>query len=104
MKVWGPILICSLLKKKGKKPFDLGCKEVRVEVVLEDMGVKKNSPRTWVVRKYSSTRPWTKLWRKCLQTRGSCWGRSIEFKLVAKAWAHKKISPTSFPNHMLESA
>ncbi len=76
---------------------------MRVEV-LEDMDVKENGHRTWVAWKYFSTRPWTKLWKKCLRTKESCWGRSIEFKLVAKAWAHKKISPISFPNRLLESA
>ncbi len=62
---------------------------MRVEV-LEDMDVKENGHKTWVAWKYSSTRPWIKLWKKCLRTKGSCWGRSIELKLVAKAWAHKK--------------
>ncbi len=76
---------------------------MRVEV-LEDMDVRKNGHRTWVAWEYSSTRPWTKLWKKCLKAKVSCWGKSTELKLVAKAWAHKKSSPTSFPNRLLESA
>jgi hypothetical protein len=36
--------------------------------------------------------------------RGSCWGRGTEFQLAAKAWVHKKIPPTRFPNCMLENA
>jgi hypothetical protein len=44
-----------------------------------------------VVQEYSLTRPSTKLKKRYLWVRRSCWVRSIELKFVVKAWAYKKI-------------
>ncbi len=37
METWGPRLICNILGNKVK-PFNLGCKVKRAEVVLENVG------------------------------------------------------------------
>ncbi len=67
-----------------------------VEVVLEDMGVGENGAKAWVALEYSLAHPETRLWKRCLWIGGSCWGRGIESKLVAKAWACKKTCSWKF--------
>jgi hypothetical protein len=44
--------------------FDSGCKSVKVEVVLKDVGVGKNGAEVDVVQEYSFARPRTKLRRR----------------------------------------
>jgi len=57
---------------------------MRVEMVLKDMGAKENGSKAWVFLKYSLAHPKTKLRRRHLWIRGSCWGKGIEFELVTK--------------------
>jgi len=92
----------SKSSKKTRKTI-WGCRMVRVEVVSEDVGVNKNGARAHVVRKYFPTRPRTKLPKKHLWVGGSCWIRGIEFKLVVKAWAYKKIPLVGFLNRLLKN-
>ncbi len=64
---------------------------MKVEMVLTDVGEGKNGAKVHVVQEYSLTRPSTKLKKRYLWVRRSCWVRSIELKFVVKAWAYKKI-------------
>jgi hypothetical protein len=45
MKVQGPCLVHSFIKKNEKKPFDSRCKMVKTKVVLKGLGVEENGPR-----------------------------------------------------------
>ncbi len=90
-------------KKNEKKPYDSRCKLVRTKMVLKDVGARENGAKTWVVWKYSLACPRIKLRKRCLWVVGSCWGGSIEVKLIAKAWACKKNFSCMFPNYLLES-
>jgi hypothetical protein len=76
---------------------------MRTEVVLKDIGVGGNGAKTCVAWEYSLAWPRIKLWIMCFWVGGSCWVGGIEFKLVVKAWAHKRIPPIGFPNQLLKS-
>jgi len=58
---------------------------MKVKVVSKDVSVGENGVRVQNVQKYSLTCQKIKLHEKCLWARGSCWGRGINFELVAKA-------------------
>ncbi len=77
---------------------------MKAEVVSKDMGAGENGAKVWVALEYSFACPRTRLRKRCLRTRGSCWGKGTKFKLVTKAWVCKKNSFISFPNHLLENA
>jgi hypothetical protein len=77
---------------------------MRVEVVSKDVGVKKNGAKMQATQKYSLARPRTKLRKRHLQTKKSCWVRGIELEFVNRAWADKNNSFCKFPNYMLESS
>jgi hypothetical protein len=68
MKVQGFGLVHSFPKKKKnkKKLFDLGCKVVKIKVVLKDVVVRENDVKTRVVQEYSHACLRTKLRRRCL--------------------------------------
>jgi hypothetical protein len=66
MKVQGLGLVRSFKKKEGNKSSDSGCKVVRAEVMLEDVGVGKNGARTFIVEEYYLTCPRPKLRRRHL--------------------------------------
>jgi hypothetical protein len=53
-------------KKSGKKLLHLGCRVVKIEVMSEDVGARKNDAIPHVAQEYFRTHPRTKLWRKCL--------------------------------------
>jgi hypothetical protein len=55
-----------IFQKNGKKPFDSGCKVMKVEVVLEDVGARENGAKTHIVQEYSFAHPRIKLQRRCL--------------------------------------
>ncbi len=65
---------------------------MKVKVVLEDVGAKKNGAKTWIAQKYSLACLRVKVQSRCLWVGGSCWGKRIELELADKAWAHKKNS------------
>jgi len=65
---------------------------MRVEVVSEDMDVRENGAKVWVVREYFLACPRTKLLKRCLWVGRSCWGNDTKLEFVAKTWAHKKNS------------
>ncbi len=89
------MLVCSLPKIRNR-PFDSRCKLVRVEVVLEDVGVGKNVAKMCVAWKYYPAHPRTKLLKKCLWVGGSCWARGIDLEFATKVWARKKNSSYRF--------
>jgi hypothetical protein len=82
------VLLCFKEKQEITIRFKVYCGE-SWEVVLEDVGVRKNNAKVQIAREYSLTCPLIKLWNKCLWIRRSCWGRRIEFELATKAWACK---------------
>jgi hypothetical protein len=69
---------------------------VRVEVVSENMGVKKNGAKTRATRNYSPTCPKAKLQSMHLWVGISYWGKATKFKLADKAWACKTNSSCKF--------
>jgi len=77
---------------------------MRIKVVLEDAGARKNGAKVRTTWKYSPTHPRGKLQSKHLWVGKSCWGKNIELELVVKGWAHKKTPFVSFPNRLLENA
>jgi len=58
---------------------------MKVKVVSEDVSVGENGVKVQNVQKYSLTCQKFKLHKKCLWAKRSCWGRGINFELVAKA-------------------
>ncbi len=65
MKVQSPSLVCNLQKYIEKLSNSL-CKMVKVEVVQEDVGIRKNGAKAHVIQKYFPTPPKIKLQKRSL--------------------------------------
>ncbi len=48
------------------------------------MGARNNGAKTWIAQKYFYAHSRTKLWKRHLLIRGSCWGRNIKFKFAIR--------------------
>ncbi len=69
----------------------------------KDVGVGNNGAKAWATWEYSPTHLKTKLWRRHLWAKGSCWEEALSSNLALKLGPIKKIPLASFSSHLLKN-